>query len=63
MANHLDMTKYQSENDEGYKKMSGHLQLIVSEANPKVQLNRDKEELEVYSMIILIYSTNYVLTT
>ena len=63
MANHIDMTKYQSENDEGYKKVSGHFQLIVSEANPKVQLNWDKEELKVPSMILLIYSTNHVLTT
>lgn len=31
-ANHLDMIKFVSREDEGYKKISGHLQLLAEEA-------------------------------
>lgn len=62
MANHLEMTKYQSENDEGYKKVSGHLQLIIPEACLKVQLNWDKEEWKNHSMTLIIYLTEHALT-
>ena len=55
MANHLEMTKYRSESDMEYKKVSGHLKLMVQEANTKVQLNWDKEELKDHSMTFEIY--------
>ena len=59
MANHIEMTKYLSENDEGYKKLSGHLQLIVPEADPKFQLNWDKEDGKLNSTTLPIYSTDH----
>ena len=62
MANHLEMTKYRSEIDMGYKKVSGHLQLMIKEANNKVRLNWDKEERNKYSMTLKIYLTDYTLT-
>lgn len=31
-ANHLDMIKFASPEDEGYRKVSGHLQLLAEEA-------------------------------
>ena len=61
MANHLEMTKYPSEIDMGYRKVSGHLQLIIQEANTKAQLNWD-EEWKNHSMILKIYLTDYTLT-
>lgn len=62
MANHLEMTKYRSENDIGYKKVSGHLQLIIQEANTKIQQNWDKEEWKNSSMTWKIHFTDYTLT-
>lgn len=62
MANHLEMTKYRSEIDIGYKTVSGHLQLMIQEANKKVQLNWDKEEWKIHSMTLKIYSMDYTLT-
>ena len=62
MANHLEMTKYRPENDPGYKKVSGHLQLIVQEANAKVQRNWDMDESKNSSMTLKIYLTDYTLT-
>ena len=62
MANHLEMTKYRSKIDMGYKKVSGHLQLIIREANTKVQLNWGKEEWKNNSMKLKIYLTDYTLT-
>ena len=58
MANHLEMTKYPSESDMGYKKLSGHLQLIIQEATTKIQLSWDKEEWKNHSMILKIYLTD-----
>lgn len=62
MANHLEMTKYRSESDTGYKKVSGHLQLIIQEANTKIQQNWDKEEWTNHSMTLKIYLADYNLT-
>lgn len=53
-ANHLEMTKYLSENDAGFKKVSGHLQLMVQEANIKVQKNWDSDEWRYHSMSLLV---------
>ena len=44
MANHLQMTKYPSQDDEGYKKVCGNLQLMSLEANIKIQTNWQREE-------------------
>ncbi len=62
MANHLEMTKHRSESDTGYKKVSGHLQLIIQEANTKIQQNWDKEEWTNHSMTLTICLTDYNLT-
>ena len=62
MGNHLEMTKYRSETDSGYKKVSGHLQLIIQEASTKIQLNWDKEEWKNHSMAMKIFLTDYTLT-
>ena len=44
LADHINMTKYSSEDDGGYKKVSGNLFLIVRESRTKVQNNWQKEE-------------------
>ncbi len=61
MANHLEMTKYRSEIDMGYKKLSGHL-LIIQEAQTKVRVNWDEEEWKHHSMPLKIYLMEYILT-
>lgn len=35
-ANHLDMVKFSSSEDMGYKKVSGHLQIMAGEASDAV---------------------------
>jgi hypothetical protein len=44
MANHHEMVKYPGEDDEAFRKVSGHIQLMVEEANDKVQKTWDAEE-------------------
>jgi hypothetical protein len=43
MADHKNMTKFASENDAGFRKISGHLMLMVEEARDKVSRNWEQE--------------------
>lgn len=42
-ANHVNMVKFASREDEGYRKVSGHLQLLAEEA-PDIIRQRWREE-------------------
>lgn len=44
-ADHINMTKYRSEDDGGYQKVSGNLFLMVRESSAKVQKIWQKEEI------------------
>jgi hypothetical protein len=44
MANHHEMVKYLGDDVEAFRKVSGHIQVMVEEANDKVQKNWDTEE-------------------
>lgn len=43
-ADHVHMTKYRSEDDGGYKKVSGNLFLMARESSTKVEKNWQREE-------------------
>jgi hypothetical protein len=43
MADHKNMAKFDSANDSGFKKISGHLMLMVEEAREKVARNWEQE--------------------
>jgi hypothetical protein len=44
MADHKNMAKFESEKDEGFKKISGHLMLMVEEARDKVARKWEQEK-------------------
>ena len=44
MANHLDMVRYPDENDDGYRRVSGHLSLMVQKAGTAVNVNWQRED-------------------
>lgn len=43
MANHLDMVKYPNQDDDGYQRVSGHLSLMVQNADAAVRVNWERE--------------------
>ena len=43
-ANHLNMVKFSSSEDVGYKKVSGHLQIITGEASDAIVARWEKQD-------------------
>ena len=43
-ANHINMVKFSSDKDEGYKKISGHLQLLAEDAPDAISTRWGEED-------------------
>ena len=62
LANHLDMVKYPTADDNGYEKVAGHLQLMIPEAVAKVVDNWEREEMSIQSITSLSNLSRHKLT-
>jgi len=43
MADHINMVKFSSAEDNGFRKVSGHLQLMVKGCAAKIETNQDNK--------------------